>query len=193
MQINWTFGRKLAAGFAIAVLTLVVIGIAGYKSTAHLIENDRWVAHTHEVRTKLADLLSFLKDAETGQRGFVITGDEGFIEPPMAGRDEVERRVCHSVVQQNRARQRSSSFTLLRSRVLTARSVLLRIASGSQVRRISLQRGRSPTTDPSTVRTNPKPAKICLLARPFVAPRGQQSSATVASAIRTTSSNKSRG
>ncbi|HEY5374272.1 MAG TPA: CHASE3 domain-containing protein [Polyangiaceae bacterium] len=81
MLINWTFGRKLALGFAIAVLTLVVVGVSGYRSTEHLIENDRWVSHTHEVRTKLADLLSLLKDAETGQRGFLITGDESFLDP----------------------------------------------------------------------------------------------------------------
>ncbi len=81
MRINWTFGRKLALGFAIAVLTLIVIGFSGYRSTEHLIENDRWVTHTHEVRTKLADLLSSLKDAETSQRGFVITADESFLEP----------------------------------------------------------------------------------------------------------------
>jgi methyl-accepting chemotaxis protein len=81
MSINWTFGRKLTLGFAISVLALVVIGVAGYRSTQHLIENDRWVAHTHEVRMKLADLLSSLKDAETAQRGFVITGDDSFLEP----------------------------------------------------------------------------------------------------------------
>jgi len=80
-SINWTFGRKLALGFTLAVLALMLIGISGYRSTAHLIENDRWVAHTHEVRTKLADLLSLLKDAETGQRGFVLTADESFLEP----------------------------------------------------------------------------------------------------------------
>jgi methyl-accepting chemotaxis protein len=81
MLINWTFGRKLALGFAIAILTLVVIGVSGYRSTESLIENDRLVTHTHEVRTKLADFTSYLKDAETGQRGFVITGEESFVEP----------------------------------------------------------------------------------------------------------------
>ncbi len=89
MQFNWTFGRKLTLGFAIAVLTLLVIGTSGYRSTEHLIENDRWVSHTHEVRTKLADLISFLKDAETGQRGFVITVDEAFLEPYRAALPEI--------------------------------------------------------------------------------------------------------
>jgi methyl-accepting chemotaxis protein len=91
MKINWTFGRKLALGFAIAVLTLLLIGLSGYRSTEHLIENDRWVSHTHEVRTKLADLISFLKDAETGQRGFVITGDEAFLDPYRASLSEIAR------------------------------------------------------------------------------------------------------
>jgi methyl-accepting chemotaxis protein len=81
MAINWTFGRKLSLGFGIAVLTLLVIGVSGYRSAERVIESDRWVSHTHEVRTKLADLMSFLKDAETATRGFVITGDEAFLEP----------------------------------------------------------------------------------------------------------------
>jgi methyl-accepting chemotaxis protein len=89
--MNWTFGRKLALGFAIATLTLLVIGISGYRSTEHLVENDHWVTHTHEVRTKVADLLSALKDTETGQRGFVITGDEAFLEPYRAALPDIER------------------------------------------------------------------------------------------------------
>ncbi len=93
MRINWTFGRRLALGFAIAVFALLVIGISGYRSTDHLIENDRWVTHTHEVRTKLADLVSSLKDAETGQRGFVITGDDGFLDPYRGALPDVARTI----------------------------------------------------------------------------------------------------
>jgi len=91
MGINWTFGRKLATGFAIAVLTLLLIGFSGYRSTEHLIENDRWVSHTHEVRTNLADLTSFLKDAETGQRGFLISGEDAYLEPYRASLPEIAR------------------------------------------------------------------------------------------------------
>jgi methyl-accepting chemotaxis protein len=93
MQINWTFGRKLATGFAIAALTLLVVGVAGYRGTVHLIENDRWVSHTHEVRTKLADLTSYLKDAETGPRGFVITGEEPFLDPYRIALPEIARLI----------------------------------------------------------------------------------------------------
>jgi methyl-accepting chemotaxis protein len=111
MQINWTFGRKLAVGFAIAALTLLVIGISGHRGTTHLIENDRWVAHTHEVRTTLADLTSFLKDAETGQRGFVITGDETFLDPYRASLSEIARLVgdFRRLTADNDAQQRRMS------------------------------------------------------------------------------------
>ncbi|HEY4102756.1 MAG TPA: CHASE3 domain-containing protein [Polyangiaceae bacterium] len=90
MRINWTFGRKLALGFAIAILAVLVIGVSGYRSTEHLIENDHWVTHTYEVRTKLGDLFSALKDAETGQRGFVITGDDAFLEPHRVALPQIE-------------------------------------------------------------------------------------------------------
>ncbi|HKO53718.1 MAG TPA: CHASE3 domain-containing protein [Polyangiaceae bacterium] len=108
MAINWTFGRKLAAGFSLAVLTLLLVGISGYRSTAHLIENERWVSHTQEVRTKLADLISAAKDAEGGQRGFVITGDEAFLEPYRAALPEITRLTSEirGLTADNEAQQR---------------------------------------------------------------------------------------
>jgi methyl-accepting chemotaxis protein len=108
MSINWTFGRKLALGFAIAVLTLLVIGFSGYRSTVHLIENDQWVSHTHEVRTKLSDLISSLKDAETGQRGYVITGEESFLEPYRAALPDIAKTTAEirTLTVDNDAQQR---------------------------------------------------------------------------------------
>jgi methyl-accepting chemotaxis protein len=81
MFASWTFGRKLGAGFGLAGLVLVSIAIVGYRSTSDLIENDRWVAHTHDVRRLLAQLKIVVVDAETAERGFVITGQEEFLEP----------------------------------------------------------------------------------------------------------------
>ena len=46
-----------------------------------LTETSHSVTHTHEVLEHIANVLSLLKDAETGQRGYVITGDEAFLEP----------------------------------------------------------------------------------------------------------------
>jgi methyl-accepting chemotaxis protein len=85
MKREWTFGRRLAAAFGLAVVILAAIGGVAYWSTNTLIDNNRWVDHTYQVRTGLADLLSTLKDAETGQRGYIITGDDGYLQPYTSG------------------------------------------------------------------------------------------------------------
>lgn len=77
----WTFGRKIAAGFALAFLLLLGIGLVAYRSITVLTSTSRLVTHTHQVLEHVAEVLSLLKDAETGQRGFVITSDESFLEP----------------------------------------------------------------------------------------------------------------
>jgi methyl-accepting chemotaxis protein len=78
---NWTVGKRLVAGFGLAALTLVLISIVCYRNANLLIETERWVAHSQQVRTDLAETLSQIKDAETGQRGYVLTGVESYLEP----------------------------------------------------------------------------------------------------------------
>ena len=78
---NWTFGRRLAAGFGMAGLTLLMIAAVSYANIANLIETDRWVDHSHLVRTSLADLLLELDNAETGQRGYLLVGNDSYLAP----------------------------------------------------------------------------------------------------------------
>lgn len=85
MVRNWTFGRILGVGYALAGLVLLLVAVIGYRSTAALIENDRLVAHTHQVRLKLTELLVQLVNLETGARGYVITGSDSFLEPYETG------------------------------------------------------------------------------------------------------------
>ncbi len=77
----WTIGRKIAVGFAIAFLLLVGIGAVAYRNLNVLSSTSLKVAQTHDVLYQIDLLLSELKDAETGQRGFIITGDEQYLEP----------------------------------------------------------------------------------------------------------------
>ena len=88
---NWTMGQKLAGAFAVAALTLAIIAGFGYVGTARLIDNNHWVEHSHEVRLSLAEILLVMVDAETGQRGFVVTGDEAFLEPYRSATAAVDR------------------------------------------------------------------------------------------------------
>jgi methyl-accepting chemotaxis protein len=82
---NWTFGRKIAGGFALSLILLIAIGTVAYTNISKLTATGEWVTHTHDVLEHTAGVLSLLKDAETGQRGYVITGDEAFLEPYHTG------------------------------------------------------------------------------------------------------------
>ena len=81
MARSWTFGKKVAAGFALSFVLLAAIGAVAYRSINTLVRTSYSVTHTHDVLEHLAVALSLLKDAETGQRGYLITGDESFLQP----------------------------------------------------------------------------------------------------------------
>jgi methyl-accepting chemotaxis protein len=89
--VKSTIGTKIGAGFALALAALIVIGMVSYRTTTRLIETASLVAHSHQVLESLERLLSFLKDAETGQRGFLITGEERYLEPYKAALPLLER------------------------------------------------------------------------------------------------------
>ncbi len=82
---NWTFGRKVGAGFAVAAIALAVIAVTGYRSAKSLIANDELVERTQQVRRQIAEVLTQMDNAETGQRGYVITAQDSFLAPYTAG------------------------------------------------------------------------------------------------------------
>jgi signal transduction histidine kinase len=67
--------------FIIALLLIVLIAALSYKHINSLSQSAKEVVHTHKVQIELEQLISALKDAETGQRGFLITKDSVFLQP----------------------------------------------------------------------------------------------------------------
>jgi methyl-accepting chemotaxis protein len=81
MMRNMTMGRKIAAGFGGALFAMSVMSLVAYRSTAIFIDTSAWVTHTHAALEALSDLTAQLAEIEAGGRGFVVTGDEQFLEP----------------------------------------------------------------------------------------------------------------
>lgn len=73
--------RLSVLGFVFACVILAVIGASTYHRLALLRDASRAVEHTHKVRTELERIPSLLTDAETGQRGFLLTGAVSYLEP----------------------------------------------------------------------------------------------------------------
>lgn len=73
--------RKLQAGFGISLLLLVLSSGASYISIKEQIENRKEVVETQQLIQAVNGILADLQDAETGQRGFYLTGEESFLAP----------------------------------------------------------------------------------------------------------------
>jgi len=86
--------HKIAALLAGAAL-LVALGVASsFWSFKQIREAAGERTHTDFVMRSADDLLSAMKDAETGQRGYLLTGDEAFLEPYLAVRGGVKGRLA---------------------------------------------------------------------------------------------------
>ena len=82
--MKFSIGSKLWCGFLSILVVLIVLGVSAYQNTKKLTETARWVAHTHNALIQLTGVLSSLQDAESGQRGYLITGEERYLEPYQA-------------------------------------------------------------------------------------------------------------
>ena len=67
--------------FVFCLSVLVIGGLAGYQGTRRLVRNERLVEFTNRTIADLNELLSTAKDAETGQRGYLLTGNEIYTQP----------------------------------------------------------------------------------------------------------------
>ncbi|ASZ12370.1 response regulator [Chitinophaga pendula] len=89
--MNTTFKRNLIIGFGVSLLLLIISSVASFTSIKDLNESARWVDHTAEVIQRLEEINSRMKDAETGQRGYLLTGEEVFLDPYRSASDSVAR------------------------------------------------------------------------------------------------------
>ncbi len=93
MKLN--IRSKLMGGFGVGLVIMLIVGVVTYVSTVSLVNNSDMVAHTHEVLKGLDSIVSYLKDSETGQRGYLITGENRYLEPYNASLSEIPREIAN--------------------------------------------------------------------------------------------------
>ena len=74
---------RLTGAWGIATAFTVLLGVLGvhFWTADQVIKASTWVAHTYQVGGNLQKVLSVLQDAETGQRGYLLTGNDAYLEP----------------------------------------------------------------------------------------------------------------
>lgn len=105
-------GQAAAVSLSIlAALALTVNAMITVVDVRRIAEANAWVNHTHEVLGTLQAVRSSLLEAETSQRGFIITGDGAYLAPYRAGVAAVGKHLEHlgHLTRDNPAQQRRMS------------------------------------------------------------------------------------
>ncbi len=84
---------RTLVGFAAAVVTLLLVASFGYRSLDNTTQSTQLTTHTMQVMQQVDTLMSSLKDAETGQRGFLLTGRESYLEPYEGARASIPQQL----------------------------------------------------------------------------------------------------
>ena len=72
-----------------ALIILLIIGSASYRSISELVKSSDEVSRGRDFIAALAVVSSDMKDAETGQRGYIITGDDRYLQPYREARNSI--------------------------------------------------------------------------------------------------------
>jgi len=76
-----TLKSNLRLGLGLSLIILFISSLASYISIGNLIKSTELVKRSDEVILNAESIISYLKDAETGQRGFLLTGNKVFLTP----------------------------------------------------------------------------------------------------------------
>lgn len=116
--------HKLFVVSAAAIVLLGALVIVGVYQIRLSLNYENWVRHSYEVKNTVSEVLSLAKDAETGQRGFLLTGQNRFLEPYESARERLPDALhqLHDLVQDN---AEQSAVFLQIQRALSHRMELL--------------------------------------------------------------------
>jgi CHASE3 domain sensor protein len=84
---------KIVSALAAVAATLALVVASSFWAFSKAEDAAQARKHTFEVLNRVDDFMSTLSDAETGQRGFLLTGDEAFLEPYVAVRDRARNQL----------------------------------------------------------------------------------------------------
>jgi methyl-accepting chemotaxis protein len=108
MFSSWNLAKKVYGVVATGLCFLLFIGGLSYVNTMRMTDTATWVTHTHEVLEAKEKIVSLIKDAETGQRGYLITGKPQYLEPYNAASDSIRGAIqnLRQLTSDNAAQQR---------------------------------------------------------------------------------------
>jgi len=79
--VRVTLTGRIWAGFTLSAMALIAVSTLWVENEHHARDLDELDHRTHQIVVDAGNLISEMKDAETGARGYVITGAVSYLEP----------------------------------------------------------------------------------------------------------------
>lgn len=79
--------RRLAWSALLPIIGIILISTFFARRVSELLNLSRWVTHSEEVHAQIEEQQKLMVDMETGVRGYLLTGDDVFLEPFKAARN----------------------------------------------------------------------------------------------------------
>ncbi|WP_198651544.1 CHASE3 domain-containing protein [Dyella sp. C11] len=109
--------RGIVGGFALLGVACVLIVLA----VASSFRAERWVEHSLELQQSTWELFSLVQDAETGQRGYLLTGDRTYLTPFLDAKTQLPEREARLrsmvALSPEREAQQTQLFNLIASKM----------------------------------------------------------------------------
>lgn len=90
---TWRPPGILTGVFILALAIQIFVGVVSYRTTGRLTEQSRNVRHTFEVLSNLGSLWAQIAEVDASARGFMLAGEEQFLEPYNASLSEIAKEV----------------------------------------------------------------------------------------------------
>lgn len=110
--MNMRTSRKLATAFLLVIAVAFATSALTWRNLSTLEQNNQWTDHTHKVMAQASAIGAAMVDAETGIRGYLISGADNFLEPYRnsgkafrSALDEAKRLTADNPSQQKRLEQ----------------------------------------------------------------------------------------
>jgi len=113
----WRFAFRLLG--ITAPILLLTGAVISFLAASYLRETNRSVTHTNEVLMSLEKIISLTKDAETGQRGYLITGESPYLKPYDSALQSLDSQLTHLAELTIDSASQQSNFLALKNRVNT--------------------------------------------------------------------------
>ncbi|WP_375768548.1 methyl-accepting chemotaxis protein [Archangium gephyra] len=76
-----SIGKKIALGFGLSLLVLSAVALVAFQGAQQLVQTTEGLVESRDQARNIREVRMLLLDAETGQRGYLLTGEDRYLEP----------------------------------------------------------------------------------------------------------------